>query len=232
MGRAADIEMSADHMSSGGPRFERPTLSWERDFSLFELAAVRSGKSCVGVMVIKTFVCGYCINLLFWADAMSSDLPNPSAARGTRPRAGRRRSCPSCSRHQCRTRVPCRVLCFFSLRGRGWCRKHQPIGTATTAAFSHGRWRRHRSAKLQGGEVQSYATAHVSRSGSALLTASRALSTAKNEVRVSSDRERGSCLSPWCVCVCVCVCVPMDYASNRKGTESNPHGRCILSFLQ
>ena len=124
MGRAADIEMSADHMSSGGPRFERPTLSWERDFSLFELAAVRSGKSCVGVMVIKTFLCGYCINLLFWADAMSSDLPNPSAARGTRPRAGRRRSCPSCSRHQCRTRVPCRVLCFFSLvGGAGWCRK-------------------------------------------------------------------------------------------------------------
>ena len=166
--RAADIEMSADHVSSGGPRFERPTLSWERDFSLFELAAVRSGKSCVGVMVIKTFLCGYCINLLFWADAMSSDLPNPSAARGTRPRAGRRRSCPSCSRHQCWTRVPCRGIVLL-LSGRGGVGNHQPIGTATTAAFSHGRWRRHRSAKVQGGEVQSYATAHVSRSGSALL---------------------------------------------------------------
>ena len=49
---------------------------------------------------------------------------NPSAARGTRPRAGRccptprararKRSCLSCSRHQCRTaRVPCR---FFVMR--------------------------------------------------------------------------------------------------------------------
>ena len=44
MGRAADIEMSADHVSSGDPRFERPTLSWERDFSLFELAAVEEWK--------------------------------------------------------------------------------------------------------------------------------------------------------------------------------------------